>query len=310
MTDAVLRLERLSKSFGEVHAVRDLSAEVSAGEVFGLLGPNGAGKTTTIRMITGELRPDGGQITLHGRSFSSGVAAVFRVGLCPQEIVVWDKLTCREQVEFVSGMYGVRGRQARERADQLLADLGLSDRADHLGGALSGGQKRRLNVALALVHRPQLVVLDEPSAGLDPQSRALVRDVIREVAKSSTVVLTTHDMDEADRLCDRVAVVDHGRLLVCDQPADLRRGLGGEVIELRFLGGGEDAAADTLDGMPGIDVRRSPGLVSVRAERAVAAVSEVLDALRDRGLAPDEVRMRQPSLEDVFLDLTGRQLRS
>jgi ABC-2 type transport system ATP-binding protein len=310
MTEAVLRLEGLSKSFDRVRAVQDLSAEVRAGEVFGLLGPNGAGKTTTIRMITGELRPDGGRIALHDRPLSPGRMEAFRVGLCPQELVIWEKLTCREQLEFVAAMFGIRGRQARERANRLLSDLGLGDRADRLGGALSGGQKRRLNIALALVHRPELVVLDEPGAGLDPQGRALVREVVRDVAKSSTVVLTTHDMDEADRLCDRVAVVDHGRLLVCDHPADLRRGLGGELIELRFLGGGEDAAADVLHGRPGIDVRCSPGMVSLRTQRAVAVVGGVLDVLRDRGVVPDEVRMRQPSLEDVFLHLTGRKLRS
>jgi ABC-2 type transport system ATP-binding protein len=314
-SDPVLRLDGLCKSFGGLQAVSDLSAAVLPGEVFGLLGPNGAGKTTTIRMVCGELRPDAGRVFLHGRELSRTDADRARVGVCPQELVVWDKLTCREQLAFVAGMYGVPGREARVRTDELLDELGLAEKAQARAAALSGGQRRRLNIALALVHSPELVILDEPSAGLDPQSRALVRNVIRSRARSCTVLLTTHDMDEADRLSDRVAIVDRGRLLVCDTPAKLRHGQGGPVIELRFVTGGEEAAAEALrgSGSPGAwtDVQVTPGLVVVRSgsEEPSETLRDVLSALDSRGIRPNEVRLREPSLEDVFLALTGRSLR-
>jgi len=309
-TDAVLTLDGLTKRFGDLVAVDDLSVDVRPGEVFGLLGPNGAGKTTTIRMICGELAPDAGRILLRGRPVTGAADDRARIGLCPQELVVWDKLTCTEQLELTGRLYGLPRATARARSTQLLDDLGLATKAKARGGTLSGGQQRRLNIALALVHDPDLVVLDEPSAGLDPQSRALVRDVIRARARTSTVIVTTHDMDEADRLSDRVAIVDRGRVLVCDAPGALRRDTGGGVIELRFVGGGEEAAAAALAGVRGPTVRRSPGMVSVHVDDPTAALPAVLDVVATCDVAADEVRLRAPSLEDVFLRLTGRSLRS
>ena len=253
MTGPVLTLDGLRKSYGDVLAVNDLSAEIRSGEVFGLLGPNGAGKTTVLRLICGEIRPDAGRLLLDGRPLTASADDRVRVGLCPQELVVWEKHTCREQLEFVGRLYGIPRRRVRDTAAGLLDRLGLTPKADARGGTLSGGQKRRLNLALALIHDPGLVVLDEPEAGLDPQSRVLVRDLVREVARTATVVITTHDMDEAGRMSDRVAVVDGGTVLACDSPEALRRSLGEGVVE---------------------------------------------------------THVRTPSLEDVFLHLTGRSLRS
>jgi ABC-2 type transport system ATP-binding protein len=307
---AILTLDGLTKTFDGVRAVDDLHAEVLPGEVFGLLGPNGAGKTTTIRMICGELSPDSGRILLGGRPVTASAEDRCRIGLCPQELVIWEKLTCTEQLEFTGQMYGMPRVTARVRAAELLDELGLTGKARALAGTLSGGQRRRLNIALALVHSPELVVLDEPSAGLDPQSRALVRDVIRAQAQVSTVILTTHDMDEADRLSDRVAIIDGGRVLVCDAPAALRAANGGGVIELRFVGGGEEHATAVLAGLAGLTVRSGPGMVSVHTDDPTGALPEVLAALGRGGVAADEVRLRAPSLEDVFLGLTGRSLRS
>ncbi|NLT55561.1 MAG: ABC transporter ATP-binding protein [Actinomycetales bacterium] len=310
MTGPALTLDGLTKSFGDLTAVSDLHATVEQGEVFGLLGPNGAGKTTTIRMISGELRPDRGQVLLRGHPLRASADDRARIGVCPQENVLWDKLTCREQLEFTGRMYGLSRPLARRRADDLLEELGLVEKARARGGALSGGQRRRLSIALALVHEPELVILDEPSAGLDPQSRALVRDVVRSRARVASVVLTTHDMDEADRLSDRVAVVDRGRLLACGPPAELRSRLGGGVVELRFFGGGEDAAVAALSTVPDLAVQAGPGLVSVRTDRPSTVLPGLLAALDERGAPADEVRLRSPSLEDVFLELTGRSLRS
>ena len=314
--DAVLTVTSASRRFGAVHAVRGLSFEVRSGEVFGLLGPNGAGKTTTIRMICGELAPDEGNILLGGRPFRAGAGDRARVGLCPQELVVWDRLTCREQLEFIGQMYRLTRPRSRQRATRLLADLHLDDQAGALGGTLSGGLKRRLNIALALVHEPELVVLDEPTAGLDPQSRVLVRGLVRSLARHQTVLLTTHDMDEAERICDRVAIIDRGRLLVCGTPAELIRDTGRrrdrrcELIDFRFSRPVEDRACAALTAAGDIEVEQSPGLLTIRAADAAALLPELAGRLRRAGVPADEVRLRAISLEDVFLSLTGRTVRS
>lgn len=310
MADVVLAVEGLSRSFGTVRAVEGLSFEVRAGEIFGLLGPNGAGKTTTLRMITGQLAPDAGTVRIHGRLLGTDPADRARVGHCPQELVLFEKLTCLEQLEFVGEMYGLSRTVARGRGAQLLGELGLGEKAAVLAGALSGGMKRRLNLALALVHDPELVVLDEPEAGLDPQSRLRVRDYLRSLAHRRTVLLTTHDMDEAERLADRVAVVDHGRLLVCDSPQALEQRLGtGEVLELRLPEAAEGPAARALQGLPGLSTLAAPGLLTVRTEQAARALPQVLDRLAAAQIVPGDVRLRSTSLEDVFIGLTGRALR-
>lgn len=218
-----LTVRNLSKSFGPLRAVDALSFQVEPGEVFGFLGPNGAGKTTTISMVCGLLPPDGGAIELDGADLAKEPDRRRALGYCPQSLVIWERLTCLEQLELVGRLYGLTRAAVRARAEVLLADLGLSDKARAQARTLSGGMQRRLNVALALVHDPEVVVLDEPEAGLDPQSRVLVRDYVRKLASKKTVVLTTHNMDEAERMSDRVAIIDHGKLLVLDTPAALRQ---------------------------------------------------------------------------------------
>jgi len=307
MNDPVLRVRGLSKRFGDLVAVDELSFEVASGEVFGLLGPNGAGKTTAIRMICGLLAADGGEVTVHGRPLGARTADRVRVGLCPQELVLWNRLTCLEQLTFVGTQYDLPSREARQRGERLLAELGLIDKSHVLASALSGGMQRRLNLALALVHDPELVILDEPGAGLDPQSRVLVRDFIRALARDKAVLLTTHDMEEADRLADRVAIVVRGRQLVCDRPEALKRELAerhGQIAEVRL---GPDAeaerAAGALAGWPGLTVRPAPGLLTLLGPGLVAALPALLERLGTFDVG--EVRVRAPSLEDVFLDRIG-----
>ena len=236
MSEFALKTEGLTKRYGDLLAVNGLSLEVRVGEVFGLLGPNGAGKTTSISMMCGLLKPDSGRTLVHGQPIEAGTPEVrARVGVCPQEIVVWRDLTCLEQLVFAAQMYDIDRQVARERALRLLEELGLSDRAGSLARTLSGGMQRRLNVALALVHDPEIVVLDEPGAGLDPQSRVLVREYIQSLARHKTVILTTHNMDEAERLADRVAIVDRGSLLTVDTPAALISGVDGATLEDVFI---------------------------------------------------------------------------
>jgi len=313
VADVVLRAQRLTKRFGSLVAVDHLTLEVERGEILGFLGPNGAGKTTAINMLCGLLAPDEGSVEIEGRPVTSGDAEVRTcIGMCPQDVVVWDTLTCAEQLRFVGEMYGLDGRDAERRGRGVLDDLGLGDRADRPARTLSGGMRRRLNLALALVHDPEIVVLDEPEAGLDPQSRVRVREYVLSMARRRTVILTTQNMDEADRVADRVAIVDHGRLLVLDATEALKRSVGeGDVVEI-VLDEGISAKTVTtaLASVPGVTrVVVAGGVAEVGVRGAVGALPSILDALAAGGLACRDLRLRENTLEDVFISLTGRRLR-
>jgi len=306
----VLQARSLTKRYGALTAVDDLSLEVCEGEVFGLLGPNGAGKTTSINMICGLLKPDSGQVTIRGKVITNGDASTrARVGVCPQNIVLWGQLTCLEQMQFIGQMYGMRGKAARLRAEKLLEELDLLEKKDQLARTLSGGMQRRLNLAMALVHDPEILVLDEPEAGLDPQSRVMVRDYVKSLARRKTILLTTHNMDEADRMADRVAIMDHGRLLTVDTPEALKRTVGeGDVLEIDLDRGSMEAALATLNPiLP--QVSATNHTLVIRARGVVEHLSTVLEALHAVSAQPGEVRLRANTLEDVFISLTGRRLR-
>jgi len=315
MPDVVLRAEGLTKRYGELVAVHNLSLDIYEGEVFGFLGPNGAGKTTSISMMCGLLKPDAGRVLVHGQPIAGGAASVrARVGMCPQEIVLWSHLTCIEQLQFIGEMYGVDGREARNRGDTLLQDLGLTEKRNKQARTLSGGLQRRLNLALALVHDPDIIALDEPEAGLDPQSRVAVRGYIKHLAQKKTVILTTHNMDEADRLADRVAIIDHGELLVLDTPQALKRSVGeGDVLEIALIG--DDASREqAVTALAGLKDRAvasaADGALHVRARNAVALLPMIVENLKAAGVPFGEVRLRENTLEDVFIHLTGRRLRA
>jgi ABC-2 type transport system ATP-binding protein len=310
MPDVVLRTEGLSKHYGSLAAVTDLSLEVYQGEVFGFLGPNGAGKSTSIQMMCGLLKPDSGRVLIHERPITQNAEMRQRVGVCPQSIVLWSTLTCIEQLVFMGEMYDVPRSVARQRGESLLETMGLSDKRDKLAKTLSGGMQRRLNFVMALVHDPDILVLDEPEAGLDPQSRALVREYIKSLARKKTVILTTHNMDEADRLADRVAIIDHGRLLKLDTPEALKSQIGeGDVLEITVDGPAprQSAVSAVMPFAPRVVV--SGDSLVMRGRNLVESLAAILDALRAAGFSPLDVRLRQNSLEDVFLTLTGRRLR-
>jgi ABC-2 type transport system ATP-binding protein len=314
MQNVVLKTEGLTKHFGSLTAVKDLTLEVYEGEVFGFLGPNGAGKTTSINMMCGLLRPDGGQVTIRGVPIGEADDEIrARVGVCPQDIVLWERLTCLEQLQFIGQMYGLTGRQARRRGEDLLEELDLTSKRSKQARTLSGGMQRRLNLAMALVRDPEIVVLDEPEAGLDPQSRVRVRQYIQSLARVKTVILTTHNMDEAERLADRVAIIDHGELLVLDTPEALKRSVGeGEVVEIDLhglAGNGHRVleAVEPLVKQALFDETHS--LLTVRALNAVGTLPAILNALEGEGLQAGDVRVRKNTLEDVFIQLTGRRLR-
>ena len=307
---AVLQTQSLTKRYGSLTAVQDLSLEVNEGEVFGLLGPNGAGKITSISMMCGLLRPDSGQVVIHGKPIADGDANVrSRVGVCPQNIVLWGQLTCLEQMVFIGEMYGMKRKSVTQRSEQLLEELDLAEKRDQRARTLSGGMQRRLNLAMALVHDPEILVLDEPEAGLDPQSRVLVREYVKSLARRKTIILTTHNMDEAERMADRVAIIDHGKLLTLDTPEALKRTVGeGDVLEIETGEGGVRSALSVVAKIAP-QVSSTNHTLVIRARGVVELLPAILDALRSVDAQPGEVRLRANSLEDVFISLTGRRLR-
>lgn len=214
--EAILKVEHLEKKYGDLIAVNSISFEVYRGEIFGFLGPNGAGKTTTIKMMSGLLKPDKGQVFINSDPKRKSI------GVCPQNIVIWENLTCHEQLVYMGQMYNISLAESKKCSKELLDALGLSDKKDKLAKTLSGGMQRRLNIALALVHSPLIVFLDEPQAGLDPQSRVLVRDYIRSIKQHTTVILSTHDMEEAEKLSDRVCIMDQGKILAIGTTKELK----------------------------------------------------------------------------------------
>ena len=305
MPDA-LRISDLHKSFGDVHAVRGLSLEVRAGECFGLLGPNGAGKTTTIEICEGLAAADRGTVEVLGQRWDWDARRLReRVGIALQETQLSDKLSVDETLRLFRSFYA-RGRSV----DDTVAAVALGEKRRARVGTLSGGQRQRLAVACALVGDPELLFLDEPTTGLDPQSRRGLWDLVEEFkATGRTVLLTTHYMDEAERLCDRVAIVDHGQVIALGTPRALVAGTGAEHV-VHFSGAGGALAVDEL--------RAAPGVLAARAvehgyELHTAAAHEVLPPLLGdlarRGLALTELRTHSPTLEDVFVSLTGRELR-
>ncbi|MFC1997930.1 ABC transporter ATP-binding protein [Chloroflexota bacterium] len=310
MPNLALVTQNLTKRFNGLTAVDGLSLDVRQGEVFGLLGPNGAGKTTSINMMCGLLAPDAGEVFIGGQPVHGGNVEVrARVGVCPQQAIFWEKLTCIEQLEFIGEMYNVSQKTARKRGDDLLVTLGLSEKHDKLASTLSGGMQRRLNLALALVHDPEILVLDEPEAGLDPQSRVLVREYIRSLAQQKTIILTTHNMDEADRMADRVAIIDQGKLLVLDTPEALKRTVGkGDVLDLEIKVIPTEQVLTPLQDIIQ-DITALDHTLTLRAPNIVEKLPAIIESVQNAGGEVGEVHLRANTLEDVFIALTGRRLR-
>ncbi|MCC6678044.1 MAG: ABC transporter ATP-binding protein [Phycisphaerales bacterium] len=284
----MLELRDLRKSFGPHTAVDGLSLSVARGEVLGFLGPNGAGKSTTIGMAVGLLRPDSGTVELEGLGPPTSPAVRARLGLAPQSLAIYDDLTGRENLAFFGKLQGLSGEPLRRRIAESLELVGLAPRAGDRAGTYSGGMKRRLNLAAAIVHDPPMLLLDEPTAGVDPQSRNSILDLVRELAaRGKTVIYTTHYMEEAQKLCSRVAIIDHGKLLAVGPVEELVSRFGGESVVTIRRGPGEDAAEELI--------------------RTADPVAELQRALSAGGVTG--VRIDRPDLETVFLSLTGRRLR-
>jgi ABC-2 type transport system ATP-binding protein len=314
--DAIVSVEGLVKRFGDVTAVDGVSFDVAPGEVFGLLGPNGAGKTTTISMLSCLLAPDEGEARVAGSSIRSDTLAVrAALGVVPQEIALYPTLTAAENLRFWARMYGLSGHALSEAVDYGLAMAGLEDKAKKRVETFSGGMKRRINIAAGVLHRPQVLLMDEPTVGIDPQSRNHILDTVRSLNQEGmTVIYTSHYMQEVEELCDRIAIIDHGRVIAL-----------GTLDELSALVGDEDRVRVTLDGspaaatgdlaqalseVPGVSgAHVEDGVAEVRAPSAGAVLGAVVEALANAGVGIRAVEVVEPNLESVFLHLTGRELR-
>ncbi len=309
---SVLSCVGLRKRYGDLVAVDGVSFAVAAGETYGLLGPNGAGKTTTISMIAGLLRPDAGEVTvLDHRVTPRSVAAKAAIGLVPQDLAIYPDLTARENLRFFGRLHGLDRDRLAARLDEVLEVTGLTDRADDRADEFSGGMKRRLNIGIGLLHEPTLLILDEPTVGVDPQSRNAILESVEQLATSGMAVLyTTHYMEEAERLCDRLAIVDQGRIVGEGTRRELTDRVG-ELDRVRLeVAGDVEAAAQACAAL--VRVRSADvedQAVVCLIEGAAASLPALLAAVADSGASVTGVEVREPDLEDVFLHLTGRALR-
>jgi ABC-2 type transport system ATP-binding protein len=317
----ILSVDGLVKQFGSIKATNEVQVKIKKGEIFSLLGPNGAGKSTIIRILTTILTPDMGNVRINGISLSdneekSKIRKI--IGVCPQDITIYEELTAEENVVFIAQMHGIPKFTAKNRAHELLSQLGLGDRKDKVR-FFSGGMKRRLNLAMALVHHPEIAFLDEPTAGLDPQARRIVWDFIRSLRTNGmTVFLTTHDMVEADELSDNIAIIDNGKIIAEGTPTQLKNEFGGNnIIDIEFL------QAEEISKLI-IPLQQIKDVVSVKLINQQLIIAfhgglttfltilkkGFLDILStDVEKQINSIKLHQNNLEDVFLQLTGRRLR-
>jgi ABC-2 type transport system ATP-binding protein len=308
----VLDVRHLRKRYGAIEAVKDVSFSIAAGETYGLLGPNGAGKTTTISMVCGLLTRDAGEVTLEGRPIDVGaVAAKAGIGYVPQELALYPDLSARENLRFFGQLYGLGGARLKTRIEEVLELTGLGDRADDRTDHYSGGMQRRLNIGIGLLHRPRLLLLDEPTVGVDPQSRNAILESIAALGQAGMAILyTTHYMEEAERLCQRIGIIDGGEIRAEGSPKQLVAMLGQRDTVRLTLSGDVLAATRAAGAVPGVASAASRGDdVEILADDAGRSLPRLLEAVEGAGARVRGVELVRPDLEAVFLHLTGRALR-
>ncbi len=306
----ILVARNLAKSFGDLVAVDDVSFTIREGETYGLLGPNGAGKTTSISMIAGLLEADRGTVEVAGQPITTrSSAAKADIGLVPQELAIYPDLTARENLRFFGRLYGLERGVLNSRIDEVLGVIGLTDRADDQTKEYSGGMKRRLNIGIGLLHKPRLLVLDEPTVGVDPQSRNAILESVEQLSREGLAVLyTTHYMEEAERLCDRVAIIDEGRIKAEGTRRDLVS-MVGERDRITITGD-VSGVGDDLAGVPGVSgVSVGDHRLDVLVESATTMLPDLLARISAAGSTITGVEVSEPNLEAVFLHLTGKALR-
>jgi ABC-2 type transport system ATP-binding protein len=310
---AAIAVEGLAKTYnGSVRAVDNISFAVNEGEAFGFLGPNGAGKTTTVSMLTGNLAPTAGRAVVDQVDVFRHPELVKRkIGLVFQESTADSDLTGRENLELAAALFGVPRRTAGATIDSLLERMQIGDAADRLAKTYSGGMRRRLELAVGIIHSPKVLFLDEPTLGLDPQGRAGFWKYVQELRKDHgmTVFVTTHYLDEADTICERIAIIDHGHIVATGTPSELKDRLGGDVITIRPLNA-TPPLTDVLRGVPGVlSVTEQEGSYRVKVHRGEAMIPALVETCAKAGAALAGVSLKRPSLDEVFLEFTGREFR-
>jgi len=308
----MIKVTSLVKNYGKNTAVKGIDFEIAPGEIFGLLGPNGAGKTSTIAILACLHQPTAGTVRIKGLDVrQQGKLVKPLVGMVPQELALYTTLTAHDNLVFFGQIYGLRGKQLQQRIGEVLDVVGLRDRAREVVDTFSGGMKRRLNLACGLLHFPEVLLLDEPTVGVDPQSRNLIFENIRYLNRERhmTVIYTTHYMEEAEALCQRVAVMDQGKIIANDTPRELINRYGNGVIVIT-AGGVTPGLQDRLRSLPLVcDVAWSGRTLRIGSNQTNSTVVEVLELLRQEGIALEALQIKQASLENVFLKLTGKSLR-
>jgi ABC-2 type transport system ATP-binding protein len=311
---AILEVKQLVKKYGDFTAVNGVSFDIQEGEIFSLLGPNGAGKTTTISMLSTLYIPSGGDATIRGHSITKEPMAVRNlIGVVPQDLALYDDLTARENLAFWGQMYGLSGKSLNTRIDEVLEQIGLAEKAKQRVKTYSGGMKRRVNIGVGLLHKPRLLFMDEPTVGIDPQSRRMILDSVKDLNKQGmTVLYTTHYMEEAEELSNRVGIIDHGELIALGTQAELTKQVGEMETLILHLGENDDperlaAAIRNLTMVRKADV--TDHTVTVIVPEAEEALAPAVTKANELGIKIHSVDMREPNLEAVFLHLTGRALR-
>ncbi len=311
---SILEVKDLKKNYGDFAAVKGITFDIKEGEIFSLLGPNGAGKTTTISMLSTLYTPTAGDASIGGHSISKEPMAVKQIiGVVPQELAIYEDLTARENLIFWGQMYGLSGTSLNSRVDEVLEQIGLVDKAKNQVKTYSGGMKRRVNIGVGLLNKPRLLFMDEPTVGIDPQSRRAILDTVKDLNRQGmTVLYTTHYMEEAEELSNRVGIIDHGELIALGTQDELTRQVGQTDTLILHIGENEDTKAlaqalKRLDGvLEAIAVDHEISIVTPRAEDVLATV---IGAASERGIKIHSIDIREPNLEAVFLHLTGRALR-
>jgi ABC-2 type transport system ATP-binding protein len=310
----ILEVHNLAKNYGDFAAVKGISFDIKEGEIFSLLGPNGAGKTTTISMLSTLYTPTSGDATIGGHSITKDPMAVKQViGVVPQEIALYEDLTARENLLFWGQMYGLSGKSLASRVDEVLEQIGLVDKAKNRVKTYSGGMKRRVNIGVGLLHKPRLLFMDEPTVGIDPQSRRAILDTVKDLNKQGmTVLYTTHYMEEAQELSDRVGIIDHGELIALGTQDELTKQVGQTDTLVLHIGENEDAdaLAASLKGIKDVlEANAADHEVSIITPQAENILAAVVSKANERGIKIRSMDIREPNLEAVFLHLTGRALR-
>lgn len=302
----------LVKRFGDVLAVDHVNLEIEKGEIFGLLGPNGAGKTTTINLLVGLTAPDSGEISLFAKKANGPSSRVRKdIGIVPQEIAIYEDLTAAENVAFFGSLYGLSGKLLNQRVEEAMAFTGLEDKRKQYAKKFSGGMKRRLNIACAIVHQPKLIIMDEPTVGIDPQSRNHILNSVRELNKQgATIIYTSHYMEEVEELCFRVAIMDQGRLIAQGTKDELKELVATEERLVLELSAVNFNLVDELKGMGGVkECTLADNTVTLLAGKNSVNIGRIIDVVTATGADVLSLNVEKPTLESVFLTLTGKSLR-